>query len=190
MPVITLNKVVLPEPFGPMIPTIRSRSTDTSTPANRFSNPLISSAAIRGFPSDRSSQSRGEPAIDADQAGADTARQHQDHRQEGDAIRDARVDGVEVHDFREEVDDDRADQRTIEEAGAAEHDHQREIEDRKGTIEAGRNVAEIVELQDAGGTGERATDHEDGDLVKLNVDPDRSRQGLVLADSAQRPAVG
>src|ERR1700720_4874645 len=38
-PAITLNKVVLPDPFGPMMPTILSDWIEISTPANAITPP-------------------------------------------------------------------------------------------------------------------------------------------------------
>src|ERR1700724_3576400 len=51
-PAITLNKVVLPDPFGPMMPTILSDWIEISTPANAITppnslrSPVISRSAI------------------------------------------------------------------------------------------------------------------------------------------------
>src|SRR5437016_5309011 len=126
------------------------------------------------FRSGGSLRARREPAVDANQAGADAAGKNQDHHEQSDAVSDARIDRIEVHDFRKEGDDECADERAIEETGAAKHDHEGEIEARKGAVEAGRNVEEIVELKDAGGTGESAAHHEDADLVQVDVDADGS----------------
>src|ERR1700675_3849802 len=109
-PATTLNRVVFPEPFGPMMPTILSTSIEISTPAKAITPPnslrssVISKAAIRLLLSSRSFCQ--EPSINIQQTGADSSRQRQDDHEQADAIGNPGINRIELHDLGQEADDD------------------------------------------------------------------------------------
>src|SRR5580704_2132971 len=137
-PATMLNKVVLPDPFGPMMPTILSSSIETSTPANAITppnslrSPVISSAGI-GLGLFLPPQFRQQPSVHVEKAGTDATREQKDDEQQANPVGDSGIDRVQMHDFGQEAHDGCSNKRAVEQSGTTQHDHQRQVQTGKGT---------------------------------------------------------
>ena len=70
------------------------------------------------------------------------------------SVSDSRINRIELHHLGKKIHDNRPGERSINQARAPKHDHQGKIKAGKRTVQTGRNMAQIIRLQDAGDTRE------------------------------------
>src|SRR5712691_715284 len=175
-PAIMLSSVVLPEPLGPMMPTISPGSTtnDTSatatSPANCLLSPRTSSATLR--------PPRVERAHDA-------TRHHEDGEDQDGAVEHGAHLGAEVDGVRQAGQHERAHDGADERALAAEQDHGQDFHGLIDAEVAGVDVAGVVAVEPARERGEGAPDGEGEELVAEHVDAERAGEIFVEPDGAE-----
>src|SRR5262245_52132742 len=179
-PVMRLNSVDLPAPFGPMMATISRRSTARLTPSIAATPPnerrrLRTSSMTAGA----ESRARGGERAD-DPAGEREQERHQhDAEDERPVLRD-RSDLVV-----EERERGGADRRAPEAPHPAEDRHDQHL----GGLRPVREVGEDAAVEDAeerpGEAGERAGDRERHHLVQAHVQADELRALGILADRGE-----
>src|SRR5215471_11666437 len=180
-PVMRLNSVVLPAPFGPMIALMEPAGTVKLTPPTAMKPSKL-------FLTSRTSSMATAPGEAARQAegGAGQAPGKREQQHDQDAAEDQRpVLGV-GHDLLVEPDqDERADRGAGERAHAAEQRHDQHL----GRLGPVREVREHAAVEDAeerpGDPGEGARDDERRQLVAPHVHADELRTLRVLADRGE-----
>src|SRR6266550_2201834 len=188
-----LSKVVLPAPFGPMMPrtsplsTLKVTSLSALTPPNRFvrrltASKLMSSAGLpQGTPQVAERQT-APPSKEVDHATRDE--DHADRQQN--AKPDLCVDGgrpASGQRLDEQLQDDGAGHRPEQCPRTADHRHQDHL-DVVGDGEDIFRVDETVPLGEnaAGQSGQRGGDYQSPNLIEGGVDADDRCRLLVLAD--------
>src|SRR2546421_2428676 len=176
---ITLRSVVLPEPFGPMMPTTSPRSTvnDTFETAMRPLKRLVTARTSSSTPC----PPRHERSHDA--AGHDEDREDQDG-----AVEHRPQLAAQVDDVRQPGEDQRANDRSGQRALAAEQDHGEDLHRLIDAEIPGIDVAGVVAVEAAGEGGERAPQREGQELVAEDVHAERAGEVLVEADRREAAA--
>src|SRR3989442_810484 len=158
---ITLRSVVLPEPFGPMMPTTSPGATANDTfetamrPLKRLVTARTSSSTPRPPRHERSHDATGHDEDRKDQDGA------VEHR--------AQL-AAQVDDVRQPGEDERANDRSGQRALAAEQDHGQDLHRLVDAQVAGIDVARVVAVEAAREGGERAPEREGQELLAEDVD--------------------
>src|SRR5665213_1925391 len=166
-PVIRLNSVDLPAPFGPMtaaiwpVSTLRSTSETARKPAKDLLRPATSSTPHPP----RSRPQRVEPAEDAARKGE---QQHQEDRPE----HERPILGVVGDLLVEPNEGQRADRRSPEIIHAAEDRHDQHLGRFRPEHVIGEDAAAEDAVERPGEPGERAGDDKGRELVEPDVDAD------------------
>ena len=204
-PVMRLNRVVLPAPFGPMISrrspgaTLRLTLVVTRKPPNDLhrlptasAGAVMASAPWRTPPSCRPCSSAGSPQ--PRRARQPHGARHQPFRHEDD---DGDEDGAEheipardvgAHHVLDDDDQRRADDRPEQRSGAAGDHHQQTF--RRGGERQRLRADElgVVDEQDAGDGGQQAGEHEGPEADHPDVIAERVHAARLVARAAQRGA--
>src|SRR5215510_3764074 len=175
-PAIMLSSVVLPEPLGPMMPTISPRRTakETAATATRPAKRLLSartSSATAGPP-------RAESAHDA-------ARHHEDREDEDGAVEDGAELRAQVDGMRQPGEDEGAHDGAEERALAAQEHHSQDLHRLVDGEIAGIDVARVVAVEAAREGGQGIAHGEGEELVAEHVDAEGAREILVEPDGAE-----
>src|SRR2546430_3358802 len=180
-PVIRLKSVVLPAPFGPMIAVTRPAATVRLTPPTAAKPP---NALCR---SRTSSTAEAPPCALPERDGrtgeATGAAEQPDD--EDRAEHERPVLGVGDDLLVEEDQRERADARAEERAHPAEQRHDQHLGGLGPVGEVGEDAAVEDAEEPAGEPGEHAREHEGGELVSADVDPDELGPLRVLADRGE-----
>src|SRR3954470_14445590 len=181
-PVRQLKKVDLPAPLGPIRPRMSPCSTDTEAPSTALKAPnalvtlraSISTAHLAAF------EQREEPA--RQEAGDDHDDRAVDH--EGDA--GALASQQAVRQLLERHQDQGADQRAEQLAGAAQRCHHHHLDrDQDAEARFGIDEAEHAEIERARQRGEGGAQHVGIELVAAGRDAERARGPFAVLDGAQ-----
>src|SRR5712664_2257459 len=195
-PVRQLKKVDLPAPLGPIRPRMSPSSTDTeaSSTALKAPNALVTFFASISMAARRSGgrvRLGGGPRRPALEQGEQPARQEarDDHDNgaidhEGEAR--AAAAQIAVREFLEGYQDQRADQRAEQLAGAAEGRHHHHLDrDQDAETRFGIDEAEHAEIERARERREGAAQHIGIELVAAGRDAERARRPLAVLDGTQ-----
>src|SRR5580704_8062447 len=173
-PLMRLNSVDLPAPFGPMTAAISPSATARSTsdtarqPPNDLERPRTSSICgplpLAADPGDASRQSPDDPAGEGEQ-------QHEQDR----AKHERPVLGVGRSLLVEQDERGRADDRSPEVSDAAEDGHDHHLGGFRPVDIVGEDAAVEDAEQGTGDAGEAAGGHKGGELVAAHIDADRGR---------------
>src|SRR6185437_7535318 len=188
-PVMRLNSVDLPAPFGPMTAAIcpaataRSTSATARKPAKDLLSPCTSSTGAPPGPASQPPYACNETADDA--AGEDEKQHQQDDAEHERPV--FRVGGDLVVEQNERSG---ADHGPPEMLHAAEDGHDHHFGRFRPVDEIGEDAAAGDAEERSGDAGEAAGDHEGGELVGAHVDADERCALRVLADRRQHAAEG
>src|SRR5438477_1957125 len=180
-PAIAFKSVVLPEPFGPMMPRISPASTPKDTRETAMS-------PLKRFVSAWTSSSTARPSHGPGDRPDDAARHDEDREDEDRAVEDRAQLGAEVDDVRQAGEHERADDRPRERALAAEQHHREDLHRLVDPEVAGIDVAGVVAVEPARERRERVADRERHELVAEHVHAERPREVFVEADGGEAAA--
>src|SRR5437588_2571725 len=176
-PVMTLNSVVFPAPLGPISPTISPSATANDT-----------SSTARSPPNATETRSHSSMPPPPEPRAQDAVGQIDRHQHQGGAVHEQPVLAEEAERFREDRQDDAAEDRPEEGGGPAE-DRVREDVDRFGETRL-RRVDDVGEVhrEPARQPREEPGDREGQHLVVGDADPHRLGRRFVFPDRGERPS--
>src|SRR6516165_7809409 len=170
MPEIRLSRVVLPEPFGPKIPTISPAAIESETSVRAASPPK---RLVRSM---TSSSTAPTP-----QSADESLRQDQDRGDQHHAIKDRPGLGGELDHVRKAGQHECAGNGTDDRGAAAEQHHGDDVERLIDAEIIRLDIAGIEGVEAAGYRGEGVGQGEGQELVTERVNPERLRQILIQA---------
>src|SRR6266851_3041623 len=175
-PAIMLSSVVLPEPLGPMMPTISSGSTvkETSATAIRPTKRLVSPRTSRGTP--------GPPGVER---AHDASRHHEDREDQNGAVEHGAKLGPEIDGMRQAGEHEGAHDGPGEGALATQQDHGQYLHRLIDAEVARVDVPGVVTVKAAGERGEGIADGKGEELVAEHVEPEGAGEVFVEADGAE-----
>src|SRR5215469_7956305 len=175
-PAIMFSRVVLPDPFGPMMPTISSWATvkETSATAIRPANRLVSPRTSRDTP-----RPPGVPRAH------DAARHHENGENEDGAVEHGAQLGPEIDGVRQAGEHEGAHDGAGERALTAQQDHGQHFHRLVDAEVAGIDVPRVVAVQPTGERGESIADGKRQELVAEHVDPQGAGEVFVETDGAE-----
>src|SRR5262245_26119487 len=177
-PVIKLNSVVFPAPFGPMIALIAPWATLKLTPPIAWKPSKLfrrSRASSIGAPADG-------PLSEGDRGARQSPREHEQQEDQDDPEDQGPVLRVRDDLLVEPDEDQRAERRAIERAHAAEQRHDQDLGGLGPVGEVREDAAVEDAEQAARDAGEGAGEDEGGQLVAAHVDADELGALGILAD--------
>src|SRR6185312_3467160 len=186
-PVIRLNSVDLPAPFGPITAAISPSATARSTsetarkPANDLERPRTSSIAA-------CSLLAAKPSCAADQPADDPAGEGEQQDEKDGAEHERPIFGVGRDLLVEQHQRGGANHRSPEMIDAAEDGHDHHFGRFRPIDEVGKDAAVENAEQSPCDTGEAAGDHEGGEFIAADVEADRGCALRILPDRRQHEA--
>src|SRR6516225_1406481 len=177
IPVIRLSSVVLPDPFGPKIPTIspaaiESETSDTAvSPPKRFVSSITSSSTAPA-------RKRSDHPL----------RQDQDGQNQNQPVQDGSGLAGEVDHVRKAGQHESSGDGTYDRGPTAQEDHGDDIERLIDAQIIGLDVTGVEGVETTSNRGERIGQSEGQQLVTEYVDPEGLRQIFVEADRRETAA--
>src|SRR5271170_898333 len=163
-PVTALTNDVLPEPFGPIMPSVSPERCVTSTlrnactPPKRLQRLCAANRSVIGnalaITCERTAQNNERPGA-THQRAVDAARHQHDYCDNQRAVDHVFERVVLLQHERHRRENERADDRTHQRAAAAERDHQPNTETRQEIEAARRGKADISRIKRAADAGEQ-----------------------------------
>src|SRR3990172_9153241 len=184
-PVITLKRVLLPAPLGPMIAAISPGSTRRLTPTRAWKPPKALATPETSSTGRSRRPARGSPS---QKDPRQTPGEHVDQREKNDAQHDRPVFRVRRHHRVEDDEDPRAQGRPQEDVRPAEEGHEEHLGGLgpEGVLRGG--AAGEQGEHPAGEPGDGARKREGRELGALDVDPDELCPLVFLPDGEQGAA--